>query len=224
MAVTTPEVIKANLTLVGPRLLRTPEELESFKRAIGTDVQLAGVGMGVNVQTGVPESGVTLILNRERIALDLTPGRSIINRDYPLREDLPKLANVAGQAINCTSIGEQQLRAFGFNIDLIFDQDPETPAFTYISRRLFDVDALGSQGWQFIGGSGKLIFSDGERRWTITLEPRFNDETESRIFSSVNLHRAERTIPTEDEIRSSLQRMWDEVHNFVERLDERGSE
>lgn len=223
MAVTTLEIVKTNLVLVGIRLLNGPEEIESFKRAIGTDVQLAGVGMGVNIQTGVAEPGLTLTLNRDRITLDLSAPRSMINRDYPSREDLPRLAEVARQAINSTSIGEQQLRAFGFNIDLVFDQDPETPAFTYISRRLFDVDVLGSEGWQFIGGSGKLIFLDGERRWTITLEPRFNDESESRIFSSVNLHRAEQTLPTEDEIRNSLQRMWDEVHNFVHRLDERGS-
>ena len=222
MAVTTPEVVKANIVLLGQRLLRAAEEIESFKRTIGTDVQLAGVGMGVNVQTGIAEPGLTLNLNRDRITLDLSPSQSVINRDYPLREDLARLAEVAGKAISNISGEEQDLRAFGFNIELVFDQDSDSPAFGYLSRRLFDVDGLGSEGWQFIGGAGKLIFGDGGRRWTVAMEPRFGDETESRVFLSVNLHKASQSPPTVDEIRNSFEELWDEVHDFVQRLDEKG--
>ena len=222
MAVTTPEVVKANIVLLGQRLLRVAEEIESFKRTVGTDVQLAGVGMGVNVQTGIAGPGLTLILNRDRITLDLSPSQSVINRDYPLREDLARLAEVAGKAISNTSGEEQDLRAFGFNIELVFDQDSDFPAFDYLSRRLFDVDGLGSEGWQFIGGAGKLIFGDGGRRWTFALEPRFGDETESRVFLSVNLHKARQSPPTVDEIRSSFEELWDEVYDFAQRLDEKG--
>ena len=223
MAVTPPEVIKANLVLVGLRLLGAPEQIESFKRAIGTDVQSSGVGMGVNMQTGVAEPGLALTLSRDRITLDLSASRSMIYRDYPSREDLPRLAEVVGHAIRSTLIVEQQLRAFGFNIELIFDQQSSDTAFEYLAKRLFDVGALGNEGWQFSGGAGRLVFSDGARRWTISLEPRFNDETESRVFLSVNLHRAEQVLPSEDETRDSLEATWDEVHKFVHRLDERGS-
>ena len=223
MAVTTPEVIKASLVLVGLHLLGTPEQIESFKRAIGTDVQLSGVGMGVNMQTGVAEPGLALALSRDRITLDLSASRSMINRDYPSREDLPRLAEVAGQAISNTLVAEQQLRAFGFNVELIFGQQSAATAFEYLSKRLFDVGPLGNEGWQFVGGAGRLVFNDIGRRWTISLEPRFNDETESRVFLSVNLHKAEHTPPGEGEIRDSLDEIWDEVHNFIQRLDEMGS-
>lgn len=223
MAVTTPEVVKANIVLVGLRLLSAAEEFEAFRRAVGTDVQIAGPGLATNIQSGIAEPQFALALNRDRITLELSPSRSAVNRDYPSREDLSKLAEIAGRAISSTSVEEQELRAFGFNIELVFDQDPETPAFSYLSKRLFDVDALGSEGWRFTGGSGKLIFDNGERRWTVVLEPRFSDETESRIFLSANLHEARRTIPTEDEIRNSLEEVWDEVHDFLRRLEERGS-
>lgn len=223
MAVTTPEVVKANIVLIGLRLLGAPEKFEDFKRAVATDVQIAGAGLATNIQSGIAEPQFALALNRDRITLELSHSRSAVNRDYPLREDLSKLAEVAGQAISNTSVEEQELRAFGFNIELVFDQDPETPAFRYLSKRLFDVDALGSEGWRFTGGAGKLIFDDGERRWTIVLEPRFSDESESRVFLSANLHEVKWTIPTEDEIRDSLEEVWDEVHDFVRRLEERGS-
>ena len=222
MAITTSEVIRANLVLVGLRLLSAPEEIDSFKRAIGTDFQLAVSGMSVNIQTGIAEPGFTLALNRDRITLDLSASRSMVNRDFPSREELPRLAEVAGQAISHTLIEEDQLRAFGFNIELVFDQQSAATAFEYLSKRLFDVGPLGNEGWQLIGGGGKLIFSDGKRCWTISLEPRFNDEAESRVFVSVNLHKAEGTLPTQGEIRESLEELWDEVHHFIDRLDERG--
>ena len=221
MAVTTPEVVKASIVLAGLRLLNAPEEFEAFRGVIATDVQISGAGLATNIQSGITEPQVALTLNRDRITLELSPSRSAINRDYPLREDLPRLAEVAGQAISNTSEEEQELRAFGFNIELVFDQDSDIPAFGYLSRRLFDVDGLGSEGWQFIGGAGKLIFNDGGRRWTIGLEPRFGDETESRVFLSINLHKAGQTLPVEDEIRDSLEEVWDKVHDFVQRLDER---
>ena len=224
MAVTTPEVVKADLVLVGLHLLSAPEEIEPFKRAIGTDVQLAGLGMGVNVQTGAAEPGVTLTLNKDRITLDLSASRSAISRDYPSREELARLAEVADQAKLATrNIAEQQLRAFGFNIELIFDQQSATTAFEYLSQRLFHVSQLGNEGWQFVGGAGKLVFNDSDRRWTISLEPRFNDETESRVFLSVNLHNAAQNLPTEDEMRDYLEEFWDETHRFVQRLDKSGS-
>ena len=222
MAVTTPEVVKANIVLVGIRLLSAPEEVEAFRRAIATEVQIAGAGLATNIQSGITEPQFVLTLNRDRITLELSPSRSAINRDYPLREDLPRLAEVAGQAIDNTSEDEQVLRAFGFNIELVFDQDSDAPAYGYLSRRLFAVDGLGSEGWRFIGGAGKLIFEDGGQRWTVALEPRFGDETEARVFLSVNLHKARQSLPTEHEIRDAFQEVWDEVHDFVKRLDERG--
>ena len=224
MAVTPPEVVKANLVLVGLRLLSAPEEFEAFRRAVGTDVQMAGTGLAMNIRSGLTEPMISLALNKDRIAIELSPDRSTINRDYPLREDLRRLAEVAGQAIsNTKSIAEQQPRAYGFNIELVLDQDSGVPAFEYLSKRLFDVGPLGNEGWQFVGGAGKLIFSDSGRRWTINLEPRFNDETESRIFLTVNLHEAEQDPPTADQIREFLEELWDEVHDFVQRLDKRGS-
>ena len=223
MAITAPEVVKANLVLVGFRLLSAQNEIEAFRRAVGTDVRTVEAGLAVNVQSGLTEPLIGLALNKDRIALELAPARSTISRDYPQREDFPRLAEVAWQAIKNTSIGEQQLRAYGFNIEMVLDQDSGTPAFEYLSKRLFDVGPLGNDGWQFVGGAGKLIFSDSGRRWTINLEPRFNDETESRIFLNGNLHEARQDTPTADQIRESLEELWDEMCAFGQRLDKRES-
>ncbi len=222
MAVTIQDVVKANLVMVGVRLLSKPEDFEGFKRSVGTDVQIAGAGLIADIPAGITEPGHTFALNRDRITLELSRSRSTISRDYPLRDDLRRLAEVAWQAIDNSSLAGAQPQAFGFNIEMIFDQDSQAPAFGYLSSRLFNVEPLGNEGWQFVGGAGRLIFDDSGRHWTISLEPRFNDKTESRVFLSANLHVGEQPLPDEVGIRTSLEKVWDNIHEFVQRLDKRG--
>ena len=221
MAVTALEVIKTNLVMLGIRLLAAQEEFEAFRLAVGVDVLAAGAGLATNIQSGIAEPVLGLTLNRDRITMELSPTRAVISRDYPVRQDLHRLAEVAGQAINNTDVAGQQTQAYGFNIELVFDQDSGEPAFEYLSRRLFDADPLGNEGWQFVGGAGRIVFDDSGRRWTINLEPRFNSETESRVFLNANLNINERTTPDEAIIRAWLEEVWDKMELFVQRLDER---
>ena len=139
-----------------------------------------------------------------------------------MREDLRKLADVAWQAVYNTSPAGRQPRAFGFNVELIFEQDSGSPAFEYLSRRLFNVEPVGNEGWQLVGGAGRLIL---QRQWNdvgqLAWNHAFNDETESRVFLSVNLHIDGQPLPDEAEIGISLEEVWDKIHDFVQRLDER---
>lgn len=221
MAARIQDVVKANMVVVGIRLLESPDELERFRRTIGTDVQIAGAGLVANIPAGTTEPGHMLALNRDRITLDLSPSRSTINRDYPLRQDLSRLAEVAWSALGNSAEVKLRPQVFGFNMEAIFDQDSNTPAFQYLSSRLFDVGSLGGDEWQFVGGSGRLIFEDKGRIWTFNLEPRFNDAGETRVFMGVNLHFGAHPLPDEQEIRGYLEDLWDNGHEFVNRLDDK---
>ena len=222
MTLPTSEVLRTNLVLVGIRLLAAPEEFEAFRLAVGVDVQVAGAGLSTNIQSGITEPIVGLALNRDRIALELSADRTVISRDYPQRDELHRLAEIAGHAIGISDISKQHIRAYGFNIEMVLNQNSGAPAFSYLSRRLFDAEPLGNEGWQFVGGAGRLIFNDGGRRWTIKLEPRFNSETESRIFLDANLHVGKQSLPDESEIMATLEEIWDKIHVFTRRLDETG--
>lgn len=222
MTFTVQDVVKADLVLLGLHLLRTPDELERFRQSINADVQITGTGLVANIASGTTEPGRSFAVNKDRITLESSQSRSSIAREYPAdKADLRRLANVAWQAISSTSHEGQPLRAFGFNMEIIFDQHTETSAFGYLSRRLFTDDPLGNEGWEFVGGAGRLLFVEGGRRWTVSFEPRFNNEEESRVFMGVNLHIDERSMPDETELIALLDEIWDESHNFVARLDSR---
>ena len=104
---------------------------------------------------------------------------------------------------------------------MVFDQDSGATAFAYLSRQLFGAESLGHDEWQLAGAAVRLIFDDNGRRWTINLEPRFNEERETRVFLSGNLHLPDHPLPNEDEVVSYLEEAWDKTHHFVSHLDDR---
>ena len=220
MSVTALEVLKAELVLVGVGLIKTPEELVAFRSAVGSDV-VAALSLTTNIPSGITEPGGSLTVDRERISLDISPSRAVIRRDYPSLDDLARLVQVAGFAITNTDLADQKPRAFGYNIELVYDQDSGLSASRYLADRLFTPGSFVIEGGQFIGGAGRLIYEGSGKRWTIAIEPRFNDNETTRIFLTLNLHRGEQRLPDEEEISASLQEAWEQAHSFAKRLDAR---
>lgn len=219
MAVEVQDVLKANFVLVGVGLVTKPEELDAFRDAVDTEVE---IGPNLFLGGSLPsiEAGGTVTLNRDRIVLNLSSSGSTIAREYPSRDDLARLAEVAGYAIAETDLGDRLPRAFGYNIELVYDQDSGLSAVQYLGDRLFAAEISGHEGWQLIGGAGRLIFDEGGKPRNITIEPRFDDRAPTKIFMSLNVHENEQRLPNEDEIRNSLEETWRQAHEFVERLDE----
>ena len=217
------DVLKADLVLIGFGLLSTPGEFEEFRSAVGTDATVAGHGMTIDAQTNVAEQGRAISLNRDRIILEIFPSRSTIRREYPTNAgDLLRLAEVAWQAISNTRNREIGLRAYGYNLDLVYSQDSEPLAQEYLASRLFSNDLPLREEWQLMGGAGRIIYREGENQWQFTLEPRFNDAATSRIFLTVNLHKDKQEIPSESEMNESLEEVWQQARKFAMLLDGSG--
>ena len=220
MSVTIQDVLKANVVLVGVGLLNYPDEVERFRSAVDTDVSVTGSGFILDAQSSIAQPGRTLNLNRDRIVLELSQVRSSIEREYPSEEDLGRLAEVARHAISATELEGTSPRAFGYNIELIYDQDSGQSAFSYLAERLFTDNLFLDLGWQLSGGTGKLMFDMDGKRCNVTVEPRFNDVAATKVFFSLNLHHDEQRIPNGDEIKDSLREIWDQAHIFANHLDE----
>lgn len=223
MTATVYDIVNANLALLGVGLLNTPEEAERFENDLDADLQveLGIIGMG----GGMPEPSRKIILNRERIILTVSPSRTSIDKEYPSREspldDFDKLAEVAHCAISSTASGLNGLVAFGYNVEVVFDQDSGQPAIQYLGNRLFGNRSFGKEGQKLVGGTGQIILNDEKgRRWTITVRPRSGDEKERRITVGLNLHFSEQRPPDAEEIKTSLKEVWIGAKNFMESLDQ----
>ena len=111
------DAIKANIILIGIGCLTTPDEVRSFSDAVGTEVVQTETGVVLSIPQGPIEAGRKLELHRERVSLELLSTRTVIERGYPARDDLARLAEVAGCAFDCTVQAEGVPTAFGYNLE-----------------------------------------------------------------------------------------------------------
>ena len=221
VAVDFQDTLKAELVLVGIELLGDSDRLNDFAVSARTDVDLAIPGpLLAPGDLGIAQM---IRLPRERIIVQTSAARSFIRRDYPIgQQDLDRLAEVANEAIVHTDLDadDQTLRAFGFNVDIVYDQSSGMTATQYLAERLFHPDLFASSGLSIVGGGGRITLQSSEGfQWGVSVEPRHNDPNMSRVFLSVNLHREEQVMPSAEDIRYSLSSALNQAHRFAHILD-----
>ena len=220
------DVLKANIVLAGVALLGQQAQRDELAKT-GVEFDLESVISGQSplppLLTGATanvESGVALNLRRDRILVLSLPTRTLIEREYPAFDDLERLTEVAGQAIDLTDLGEQKLTAFGFNVDLLYRPPGDMPSDKYLGERLFPHLQSPIEGSVLVGGGGRVTFDAGEGiRWTATVEPRANDPSGLRVFLSLNLQKNRQQVPNRTEILDSLRQAWARSRDFAVRLD-----
>lgn len=213
-------VLNANLVLVGVNLLPEPDMIKQFQADFGPDLRVDTAQLALPA-TDITELARTMTLGEDRIQLMLHASRSTIGREYPDHSGFAKLAHVAARAIELTK--SHTPNAFGYNMNLVFEQHSGQSAVRYIGSRLFGHLSLGDPARKLVGGTGKLIFADTAGKWTISVEPRFGDPDTSLVFVSVNLHKQERRFPDKSEIDSALNKIQQEAREFVSRLETESS-
>ena len=219
------DVLKANLTLLGVGLLSSNEERERFGRGAGTDITGAVAGIALPPIPGLPalsqelELGQRIRLDRDRIELETVADRTVISIEYPSKDGLDRLSEIAILAISSSDISAQELRAVGFNMEAVYEQTSGATAYEFLAERVFAPKLLQAAGYQIRGGSARLLFTRGDEIWNITIEPRFNRPEETRLFASFNLHQNTNRMPKPDSIKPTLESVWDQAHRIASHFD-----
>ena len=213
---TAPEILSADVVLVGAGLLSNPGDFDKFAAAVESEVVRTGGGFMMSRSGDAPMPSENLSIARDRITLELSSNRSVIRREYPSKEDLNRFADVAGYAIRHTTTTIADLKAIGYNLTMVYSLDSEMHAISYLGERLFSKSLPVPGGWQLLGGFGNLVFADSDNRfWTFTIEPRFRDRITNRIFLNVNCHLDKPELPSACEIRETQGYLWNVVSQFV---------
>ena len=214
------DVLNTNVVFVGLGLLNSQDEVEAFQNSVGAEVRSAGGGIAVDLPSVSLETGRRYELPRERVSLESSPGRTAVQREYPTTEDLERLSEIVFLALTHTDLQNRSPKAFGYNIELVYDQTSGKPAIQYLGERLFVGQDLGDEDMELIGGSGRIVLDSPAGRWTVQVEPRFGEEQTTRVFMSVNYHKQEQRIPSREEIRQDLHQVWKIASSFATRLDQ----
>ena len=224
MTVTVREVLKADLVLVGVELLNAPAEIQEFRSSVGVPVHI-GSGAATDIATGATLPVTAVALQRERVIISSMSGRTTVVKEFPSLDDpLPdwsRFAHVVTLADKATPDTRKSPRSFGYNFGFVFDIDSEQSAPDFLARCTLTERTLGNPTWGLIGGAVMMMFGDGARRWTFNLQPQPAGDPFSKMLTlDVNLHVEEERIPRQQEIDSTLNEIWTEVHAFVARLGE----
>lgn len=219
------DVLQASLALVGVELLGSDEERERFVQGAGTDVAgaIAGIGLplipGLTTRSRDLELGQSLRLDRDRIELEIVDDRTVIGIKYPSKDKLARLAEIATLAIKSSDISDHDLKGVGFNLEAVYELTSGSTAYEFLAERVFAPGLFQASGYSLRGGSARLHFTRGSEIWNITLEPRFNNPEESRLFASFNLHQNTNRMPKTDSIKPTLESVWDQAHLITRHFD-----
>ena len=216
------EIINVSLVLLNNDLLVDNTQIRKFQQAVDADVRLEA-GMAANVATGETHPNRTLHLDRDRISLNLAKPRSVVTKEFPslnsLGDELSRFAEVSAQAFRFTGLGDERCD-FGYNADMVFDQDTEQTALEFLGERLINHDIFTRSGREFVGGTCRVMVRDEFGQWNITFEPRSGDLQRRRVFVGANLHNEQQTLPDKTEIESSFGKVVDRVKELMLSLDE----
>jgi hypothetical protein len=217
------EIINVSLVILDQDLLSDDAQMRNFQEAVDLDIRLEG-GMAANVVTGQIQPSRTLHLDRVRISLNLSGPRSMLKKEFPalssLGDELNGFAEVAQQAIMISELGDKECN-FGYNADMVFEQDSEANALGFLGTRLLAHEVFSKSGREFIGGTGRVMVRDGSGQWTYSFEPRAGDIQGRRVFVGTNLHLAQQPLPDISTISKSLGEVVDSAKDLMSRLDER---
>ena len=218
------DTLSISLVFPGITLLSNAEEVASFQRAVSTEVvpqDLVLSHIGIDPHSSAV-SGKLLQLPRDRINIESSVSRSSIARDYPSREGLPQYCEIVRRIIAETAAFPSSPDIqFGVNVSLVFNQDSDTTAASYIGNRVFGSQLRDLYGAALIGGSAKFSVSTDDGLLNFTLEPRRNAADTSRVFLQLNHHFNNKKFPLDDELDELIMYNWDLAHSFISDLDGR---
>ena len=226
MAFKIEDVLESSFVLLGIGLLSTPAERDAFINQCNTEVTSeTGIGIASAGTSRTQENIHILKLNRDRITLEISPGRCSIKREYPAKLDLQRLAEICYLSIANSNLNDAVPGAFGYNVILLYRPDSGVTASSYLGERLFaralmqdeEIELLPTS--EIVGGMGQISFDIEGRRWNLTVEPRFKDLNTTTIYLNLNYHFSEKRLPVHDEISESLRKTWNQAYGIIEAID-----
>ena len=200
-------------------MLGEPSQVDRCGAAFGAEIVPDGAFLAVTSPGMPPSQGQSLRIPRDRILIETSAARTRFVKEYPENlEDALSIARLSSLAAPVEE-GAPEPSTYGFNLHLVYEQDSGESATLYLARRLLSYHKVSYENWTPYGGSGRLVFDDGPRRWTIKLEPRFQDENTPLVFLDMNLHVAVAGFPDDGETARWMTNLWARAHALIESLD-----
>ena len=185
MAVTAQDILSIDAVFADLEVLRNAQEIAACGAALGSEIITEGEMLVLGPSRGGAVQGRRMQMPRDRMFVGDLAHRTRAARQYPAHiDDVASVVRLVGHAIASTDLRGAVPSSFGFNMELVYDQDSGQDALSYLGRRLFARVSDLHETWGHAGGSGKLLVREGTWQWTIALEPRLQATIRQRSSSA----------------------------------------
>ena len=220
MTVRVRDVLLSDVIYAGVALLGDPAEVARCGAEFGSEIVQEGTFLAVPSPGVLPAQGLSLRIPRERMLIETSVVRTRFVKEYPADVD-EALSVVRLAQLAIPTEGDFPVpSAIGFNLNLVYEQDSGESATHYLATRLFNFRRVLPEPWTLFGGFGKLIFEHDASRWTIGIEPRFQDENTPLVFLDMNVHVPVEGYPSNAETTERLRNVWARAHALIEMIDD----
>lgn len=216
-------VLEASFVLANQGLLVDQDSRAKFIAGCGTEVMTQpGVSVQIIGSAQPVQEAANLVLAQDRITLECGSNRFVGKREFPLKDDLERLADVLAVAFQ-HSPHVRGRGMFGVNLILTYAHGSGLTSSEYLAGRLLQESVVHqiaklAPDTDVSGQSISLSYSDGPRRWIPKFEPRSPDRDPfgERVYLSINCHHEDAVIPLgKAPIWELLQTVWAHTHELV---------
>ena len=219
------EIVNFNFVLIDVDLLDTEEYIASFEEKSGVDIRRLNNGRFLDPSVIEIQSSRVLSMERDRIVFTSSKTRSVVQRDFPtieqIQKDLDRFVDCVVWSFQCTSIDKDEF-IWGYNVELVFDQNVCETATQYLGERLFNANFRDDTmfGSNFTGGYGVLkATGTNNDAWTFNFAPNANSHVTTQFLVAVNLTVSDSCLPDTTVLADSIMRIISTVQTVVECVD-----
>ena len=217
MTVSNTEVLKVNVAVVDVQLLRERQQVVQFSKQVETEMPAPVSGIAVGDGSMGPSQRFEM--PRDRIALEISPWRSVIECAFPDKGMVKRMSEVVYAALNLSDVNTSGPIDYEYLVEMTYTQDSGKPSEQYLADALLRPGTISISGLSAVGGSARLNYNSPSGLITIILEPRFNRMGTNKVFLGMNLRTTQTGLPQADQIYACFITMWEYAEQIAACVD-----
>ena len=225
-----PDVLSANMVFAGLSLLGNEVQRIEFINRAGGDVVIdtisdLSIPAPFSAERPRESKELRMMLDKGQVAIIVNQNRTTIERRYPERDDLSRLADIIDMVRECCQPVSPTLTAVGVNIVWLYHRSSDKqPSGAFLAENIFASRWGNLNGLPLVGEAARLRYVSGNTSWTFRVEPRALDVTGRRVYLSLNQHQDRSALPKKGETWQLLQEAWNKMSDFGELIQTKPTE
>ena len=225
MIVELEDLLSTGLVVLGVQLLNKSDSKQEFVSRVDGEVsetpvvEVARMVTSINVSDAeapsLPSPTPILRLDRDRISLDFSPGRSSILQEYAKPGDFARLVEVTNLAFELTDFHAETPSAYGVNIIAVYSLFDGVTASQFIADQMYDLTPLREYGYHIRSASSDLSLERDGLAYNVRFQPRLQSSQTPKLYVGLNAHSDDGSSLLQADLNALFESAWHHLDSVV---------